>query len=80
MFLDATVIVEEKDGENFPEAKEAVGTGSLSKRARLTGMMHEGTSEKGGLKISSSSVASRLREAGLSIVSDTDKRDDLAEM
>jgi len=80
MFLEATVVVEKKDGEEqyFLEAKDAVGTGSLSKRARLTGRMHEGVTKAGGLLISSSGVASRLRETGLTIVSiDTDKGIDL---
>ena len=82
MFLEATVVVEEKDGEEqrFLQAKNAVGTGSLSKRARLTGRMHEGIEKAGGLLISSSGVVSRLRETGLSIVSiDSDKGDDLPE-
>ena len=82
MFLEATVVVEDKDGEQqrFLQAKNAVGTGSLSKRARLTGRMHEGIEKAGGLLISSSGVVSRLRETGLSIVSvDTDKGDDLPE-
>ena len=80
MFLEATVVVEKKDGEEqyFLEAKDAVGTGSLSKRARLTGRMHEGVTKASGLLISSSGVASRLRETGLTIVSiDTDKGIDL---
>lgn len=82
MFLEAEVIVEERDGEEtrFLEPLNAVRTGSSAKRARLTGKMHEKISKNGGLLISSDALVTRLRETGLSMVTiDTDKGGDLAE-
>ena len=82
MFLEASVVVEDRDGEEtrFLEPLNAVSTGSSAKRARLTGKMHEKISTDGGLRISSDALVTRLRETGLSMVTiDTDKGDDLPE-
>ena len=80
MFLEAEVVVQERDGEElrFLQAANAVSTGAQAKRARLTGRMHERIESAGGLLISSDTLAERLRETGLSMVTiDTDKGDDL---
>jgi hypothetical protein len=81
MFLDAEVVVEEADGDEpsrFLEPCNAVRVGSRSKRARLTGKMHERVVKDGGLLVSSDSFVDRLRETGLSMVTiDTDKGGDL---
>ncbi|MEE2659800.1 MAG: HD-GYP domain-containing protein [Candidatus Latescibacterota bacterium] len=80
MFLDAEVVVEERDGEEsrFLEPVNAMRTISSAKRARLTGKMHERISNDGGLLISSDALVTRLRDMGLSMVTiDTDKGDDL---
>ncbi len=80
MFLDADVVVEERDGEEtrFLEPLNAARSGSSAKRARLTGKMHEKISTEGGLRISSDALVTRLRETGLSMVTiETDKGDDL---
>ena len=80
MFLEAEVVLEEKDGEEyrFLQARNAVSTGGSAKRARLTGKMHEKIEKNGGLVVSSSGLVERLRETGLSMVTiDTDKGDDL---
>ncbi|MFH1571624.1 MAG: HD-GYP domain-containing protein [Gemmatimonadota bacterium] len=82
MFLEAEVVVEKRDGEElrFLQALNAVGTGARSKRARLTGRMHERIAGEGGLLVSSDSLVARLRETGLSMVTiDTEKGDDLPE-
>lgn len=80
MFLDAEVAEEERDGETqrFLQAVNAVSTGDRSKRARLTGRMHEKIQSDGGLLIRSDSLVTSLRETGLSMVTiDTDKGEDL---
>ena len=82
MFIEAEVITEHKDGEEqkFLHAKNAVSTGSNSKRARLTGRMYEKVEEAGGLRISSEGLVENLRKTGLSMVTiDTEKGDDLPE-
>ena len=82
MFLEAEVVVQERDGEElrFLQAANAVSTGAQAKRARLTGRMHERIEKDGGLLVSSDSLVERLRETGLSMVTiDTDKGDDLPE-
>ena len=82
MFLDAEVATEESNGEPqyFLQAVNAVSTGSQSKRARLTGRMHERIQNDGGLLISSDNLVASLRQTGLSMVTiDTDKGDDLPE-
>ena len=81
MFLEASVIVEDRDGDEtrFLEPLNAVRTGSSAKRARMTGKMHEKISNNGGLLVSSDALVTRLRETGLSMVTiDTDKGADLA--
>ena len=81
MFLAADVVVEEADGDEpsrFLEPRNAVRVGSRSKRARLTGKMHERVVRDGGLLVSSDSFVDRLRETGLSMITiDTDKGGDL---
>ena len=82
MFLDAEVVVEDRDGEEqrFLQARNAVSTGAQSKRARLTGKMHERIGQDGGLVIASDGLVERLRETGLSMVTiDTDKGADLSD-
>ena len=82
MFLEAEVVLEEKDGEEqrFLQAKNAVSTGGTAKRARLTGKMHEKIEKEGGLRVASGALVDRLRSTGLSMVTiDTDKGDDLPE-
>ena len=82
MFLEAEVVLEERDGEEhrFLQAKNAVSTGGTAKRARLTGKMHEKIEKDGGLRVASGALVERLRETGLSMVTiDTDKGDDLPE-
>ncbi len=82
MFLDASVVVEDRDGEEtrFLEPLNAVRTGSSAKRARLTGKMHERISNDGGLLVSSDALVKTLRSTGLSMVTiDTDKGSDLPE-
>ncbi len=82
MFLEADVVVEERDGEEqrFLAPRDSVSTGGQSKRARLTGKMHEKIEAQGGIKISSEGLVERLRQTGLTMVSiDTDKGSDLPE-
>ena len=76
MFLEAEAVSETKDGQeqNFLSAKNAVSTGASSKRARLTGRMHEKIDQDGGLLITSENQVKSLRQTGLSMVTiDTDK-------
>ena len=73
---------EHRDGEEqrFLRAKDAMSTGSSSKRARLTGRMYERIEQQGGLRISSEGLVDTLKKTGLSMVTiDTDKGDDLPE-
>jgi putative nucleotidyltransferase with HDIG domain len=82
MFLEAEAVAETKDGQeqNFLSAKNAVSTGASSKRARLTGRMHEKIDQDGGLLITSENQVKSLRQTGLSMVTiDTDKGNDLPE-
>jgi len=82
MFLEAEAVSETKDGQeqNFLSAKNAVSTGASSKRARLTGRMHEKIDQDGGLLITSENQVKSLRQTGLSMVTiDTDKGNDLPE-
>jgi len=82
MFLEAEAVSETKEGQeqNFLSAKNAVSTGSSSKRARLTGRMHEKIDQDGGLLITSENQVKSLRQTGLSMVTiDTDKGNDLPE-
>ena len=82
MFLEADVVVEERDGEEyrFLQARDGLSTGGLSKRARLTGRMHEKIEAEGGITVSSEGLVERLRQTGLTMVSiDTQKGDDLPE-
>ena len=82
MFLDADVVVEARDGEEtrFLEPRGAVRIGASSRRARLTGKMHERIIQEGGLVVSSDALIERLRLTGLSMVTiDTDKGEDLPE-
>ena len=82
MFLEAEAVSETRDGQeqNFLSAKNAVSTGASSKRARLTGRMHEKIGQDGGLLITSEQQVKSLRQTGLSMVTiDTDKGKDLPE-
>ena len=82
MFLEAEAVSETKDGQeqNFLSAKNAVSTGASSKRARLTGRMHEKIDQDGGLLITSENQVKSLGQTGLSMVTiDTDKGQDLPE-
>ena len=67
MFLEASVVVEDRDGEEtrFLEPLNAVSTGSSAKRARLTGKMHEKISNNGGLLVSSDAGFAFHNEKGL---------------
>lgn len=82
MFLEAEVIREEKEGEEqrFLVPRNAIQAGQSTKRARLTGSMHERVERDGGLMLSSSAFIDRFRELGYTTVSiDTDKGKDLPE-
>ncbi|MEW6751604.1 MAG: HD-GYP domain-containing protein [Candidatus Latescibacterota bacterium] len=80
MFLEAEAVAEVKDGVEvrFLSARSALSTGMGSKRARLTGRMHEKIQQDGGLLITSRHQVASLRETGLSMVTiDTDKGRDV---
>ena len=80
MFIDAEAVIDEKDGEEFKYLLTAnsTGTGSTSKRARLTGRMHEKIENGGGVFIASDDIVGSLVSPGLSMVTiDTEKGDDL---
>lgn len=80
MFLEAEVVCEELEGEEqrFVVPRNAIRAGQNSKRARLTGTMHERITRDGGLKLSSSGFVDRFRELGYtSVTIDTDKGKDL---
>jgi putative nucleotidyltransferase with HDIG domain len=82
MFLEAEAVSEAKDGEEiwYLSALGAVSVGARTKRARLTGRMHERIARDGGLLIPSDDLITRLRETGLSMVTiDTEKGADLPE-
>ncbi len=82
MFLEAEVVREERDGEEqrFLVPRNAIQASKSSKRARLTGSMHERIERDGGLTLSSPAYIDRFRELGYTTVAiDTDKGKDLPE-
>lgn len=80
MFVEAKAVIEVKDGQElrFLQVVKGVSLGPQTKRARLTGHLHEKVEQDGGLLITSQSQIDTLRETGLSMVTiDTDKGKDL---
>ncbi|MFA6108760.1 MAG: HD-GYP domain-containing protein [Candidatus Latescibacterota bacterium] len=80
MFLEAEPVTEYRDGQEvrYLSALKAVNLGIQSKRARLTGRMHEKIAQDGGLLLTSPHQIGNLRETGLTMVTiDTDKGADL---